>query len=59
MKDYSEAEFLYDVRTADKKREQGDIDDETYKGQIKYFASTYGTRKKLTKQILNNRNIQV
>lgn len=28
MKDYSEAEFLYDVRTADKKRDQGDIDDD-------------------------------
>lgn len=59
MSDYSKEEFLYDVYNADRKKDQGDIDDVTYKGQIEYFAKTYGLRKKLSKQILNSRNIKI
>lgn len=55
MKDYSKKEFMHDVQEADRKYEQSLIDYETYIGQIKYFAKTYGSEKTLAKEILNNR----
>ena len=57
MKDYSKKEFLRDVSDADSQRSNGIIDDKTYRSKMEYFAKSYGPRKKFTKEILNNRNI--
>lgn len=59
MSDYSEREFRHDVNEADRLLELEIIDRETYNGKIEYYAKTYGLRKKLTKEILKNRNIRL
>ncbi|MBR5566438.1 MAG: hypothetical protein IKW08_09825 [Roseburia sp.] len=55
-KDYSESTFRKDVEKAQASYERGDIDWETYKGQVKAFASWYGEKRKLAVELLSNRN---
>lgn len=59
MSDYSEKEFRHDVNEADRLLKQEIIDRDTYNGKIKYYAKTYGIKKKLTREILSNRNVQL
>lgn len=59
MNDYSEREFRHDVNAADRQFDEGIIDRDTYNSKITYYAKAYGIRKKLTKEILGNRNIRL